>query len=459
MLKGPRTGHAPKGLDVAQPARWATRVLAQALTTVAGASLVGWALVADPRWAERHVLGSYCATSSASWLAARAVPWIAAALGVLVIWRLAPALGRGAERLHLRDEVPLLLGIVAAVVAALGVGEVVARRQHDRLMLGDGAPPGRADAAMTRADPRLGWSYFPGRTTWTVVGDRRVEYAIDRDGDRARASDDPVDPARPTVLFAGESIAFGYGLPYDETFVHLVGAELGVQAVNLAVVGYGSDQAHRRVLDALPRFAHPLAVVTLFVPDQIERNVDRWRPRLGLAPDGALVPLPASGGPRLLKLLDRLPFHGDGALRVTAAILRATADAAREQGATPLFVVTNYGPPCLRDDAGEAWLVRELFVAQGLPFVRVELDPEDTLPGLLERHPGARGARKIADAVERALAAALTPPRAEAGASSPPRTATTRPSPRRRRWGGGPRPPPGGSPPRCRRRPRRRSAG
>ena len=278
------------------------------------------------------------------------------------------------------------------MVAALGVGEVVARRQHDRLMLGAGAhrPNGR-EAAMTRFDPRLGWSYFPGRTTWTRVGDRHVAYAIDADGDRAATSDGHVDPARPTVLFAGESIAFGYGLPYDETFASLVGRELGVQAVNLAVVGYGNDQAYRRVLDALPRFARPLAVVTVFVPDQIERNVDEWRPRLGLAPDGTLVSVPASSGPRLTKLLRRLPYHGDEALRVTAAILRATDEAARARGAIPLFVVTNYGPPCLRDEGDEAWIVDELFVRQALPFVRVDLDAEDLLPGFLERHPGRAG--------------------------------------------------------------------
>lgn len=405
MLVAPTTGHAQEGLEVPHTIRTATRVATRVLTTLAGAALVAWSVVADGRWAERHLLGAYCATSRATWWAGRGVPWLAAALGVLVMWTIAPALARRAERLDVRERLPVLLGIVAAIAAALGVGEVVARRQHERLVLGGRAPPGGADAAMTRLDARLGWSYRPGRTTWTRVAGRPVAYAIDGDGDRARASDDRVDPSRPTVLFAGESIAFGYGLPYEETFVHLVGAELGVQTANLAVVGYGNDQAYRRALDALPRFDHPLALVTLFVPDQIARNVDRWRPRLGLAPDGTLLPLPPSGGPRLLRLLDQLPFHGDEPLRVTAAILRATAEAARARGAEPLFVVTNYGPPCLREDGREAWVVEELFVRQALPFVRVDLDPEDLLPGLLERHPGARGARKIASAVERALAA------------------------------------------------------
>lgn len=386
----------------------AMRVTARVLTTLAGAALVGWSFVADARWAERHLLGAYCATSRPTWITARAASSIAAALGVLAIWKLAPALARRAERFHVREQVPLLLGIVAAFVAALGVAEVVARKQYDRLMLGGRAPPGGADAAMTRADARLGWSYFPGRTTWTRAGDRPVAYAIDADGNRARSSEDQVDPTRPTLLFAGESIAFGYGLSYDETFAHLVGGELGVQTVNLAVVGYGNDQAHARVLDALPRFAHPLAVVTVFVPQQIARNVDRWRPRLRLAPDGRLVSVAPTSGPKLMKLLDQLPYHGDEPLRLTAAILRATADAARVRGAVPLFVVTNYGPPCLHEDGSEAWIVEELFVRQALPFVRVDLEPEDLLPGFLERHPSAQGARKIASAIERALSGQLT---------------------------------------------------
>ena len=49
----------------------------------------------------------------------------------------------------------------------------------------------------------------------------------------------------------------------------------------------------------------------------------------------------------------------------------------------------------------------ELFVRQALPFVRVELGAEDLLPGFLEKHPGPRGARKIATAVERALSERL----------------------------------------------------
>jgi hypothetical protein len=372
--------------------------------TILAAALVAWAFFADAHWAERHVLPSYCATNAAEWAIGRAVRWVAAALGVLAVTSMAPALERRVLRVSFRA--PAVAGIALAVAASLAVTEVYMRRLHERITHGE-QPPLARGGAMTRADPRLGWAYFPGRTTWVQSGDRRIAYAIDADGDRAASSDDLADPDRPSLLFAGESIAFGYGLPHEETIPFLVGHALGVQSVNLAVIGYGNDQAYVRVLDALRRYRQPLAVVTLFVPNQMKRNVDDWRPRLALGPGGALEHVPAAGGPRIAKLLQALPFRGGEALRVTAAILRATADAARARGALPLFVVTNYGPACLRRDSGEAWIVDELFVRQGLPFVRVDLGEEDRLPGLFERHPSAHGARKIAAAVARALSAEL----------------------------------------------------
>jgi hypothetical protein len=388
-------------------ARWIA-MTARLATIGAGLALVGWAVCADARWAERHVLPSYCATGLVDGLVARGLRWAAGVLGVAVALILAPALARRLARASPRAAAGSLLGVLIAVAASLGLAEAVMRRMHDRLALGVGAAAAERRAeAMTRVDPRLGWSYLPGRITRVQVSGRTVSYAIDRDGDRAASPGDVPDPARPTILFTGESIAFGYGLEYDETFAALVGRDLGVQPVNVAVVGYGNDQAHLRVLDALERVRHPLAIVTLFHPGQIRRNVDPWRPRLAVDRSGALALVPPFAGPSIAKLLQVLPWHGDSALRVTGAVLSATAEVARAHGAFPLFVVTSYGPACLHAAGAEPWIVDELFVRGGLPFVRVDLEPDDLLPGLLERHPGPRGARKIAAAVERALAERL----------------------------------------------------
>jgi hypothetical protein len=391
--------------------------MARALATAArvsivaaGLALVAWAVHADPRWAERHVLPSYCATGPGEWLVAHGFRWGAGAVGAAAALVLAPAVARRIGRASPRAAAVPVLGVAVAIAASLALAEAVMRRMHDRLVLGDGASSAGAGQPMTRVDPRLGWSYVPGRTTRAEAAGRVVSYAIDREGDRAASQDDAPDPSQPVILFAGESIAFGYGLEHDETFPFLVGRDLGVRTVNLAVVGYGNDQAHLRVLAALERFRRPLAVVTLFHPGQIRRNVDPWRPRLALDPSGALALVPPANGPRIAKLLQVLPWHGDAALRVTAATLSATARAARAHGAFPLFVVTSYGAACFHGDGAEPWIVDELFVRRGLPFVRVDLEPEDLLPGLRERHPGPRGARKIAAAVEGALAARLGRP-------------------------------------------------
>ena len=374
--------------------------LARLAVTALGLAMVAWALSAGDRWPERHLLASYCATTRAGWLAARSLRWVVGVSGALAIWR-APAMARRVGRWSPRPG--SVLGVVLALAAALGATELYMRHQYRRLVLGAGLMEPRHAAPMFQMDARLGWSHVPSRTTWAEYGGRRVAYAIDASGARADAADRPPERAAPAILFTGESIAFGWGLQYEESVPVLVERQLGIHTVNLAAGAYGTDQAFLRLLDELSRATRPVAVVTLFIPDQIGRNVNIWRPRLVLRPGGALELAPPSGPPRIARLLQELPFHGDGALEVTAAVLRATADAARARGAVPLFVVTNYGAACLPDAGGEPWVVDQLFVRQGLPFVRVELEAADRLPGWLERHPGPRGAQKIAAAVARAL--------------------------------------------------------
>ncbi|HET9599792.1 MAG TPA: hypothetical protein VFP65_29730 [Anaeromyxobacteraceae bacterium] len=380
-----------------------------------GAALAAWGLRTDGTWAERHSLPSYCATDPVERTLARSLGGIACALGVLLAAVLAPALARAARRWSIRGRAGAIAAVCAALACSLFVTELWMRRHFERLTLAARLTvPVAGSSPIARADPRLGWSYVPRRTTWVRVDDRVVPYTIDADGDRSASVDDAPDPHAPTVLFAGESIAFGHGLRHEETIPVLAGRALHLQAINLAVAGYGSDQAHLRVLDTLPRFPGTVAVVSVFVPAQIRRNVETWRPRLALGPDGALDLLPPSSGLRIARLLQALPYHGDGALRVTAAVLRATAQAARERGAAPLFLVTNYGRPCLREEGEEPFVVKELFVKQGLPFVRVDLESEDLLDGAFEWHPNPRGAAKLAGAVVKALQKQL----AEAGAAA-----------------------------------------
>jgi len=64
----------------------------------------------------------------------------------------------------------------------------------------------------------------------------------------------PSIPERPTILFTGESVMLGEGLSGRRASRRSVGAMMGMQSANLAVHGFGSDQAYLRLQMELPRF-------------------------------------------------------------------------------------------------------------------------------------------------------------------------------------------------------------
>jgi hypothetical protein len=364
---------------------------AQAVVILVAALLVLWAWRADLVWFERHVYPGYCAVSHGQtvW------PTVARILALLVAAALVlfarPRLARWAER---SSAVDLAL-VGAAIGAALVVSELLLRRHP----VGDATPLTRKDMPKAIADPRVGWRFAPSQAFAFAVRGRRVEYAIDRDGDRAPRVDSRIDPARPTLIVAGESIAFGESLPWNDTFAARLGAELDLQVVDVGAPAYGSDQAFQRAMEALARVKKPVALVTVFVPQLVRRNGLTGRPHLTLS-DGLLVPVAAEDHLALTRLWRDEPYHGDRALDLTRAVLAATVRRAREHGAAPLFVVTNFGAACSDD----AWLLRTLFAEGGLPHVRVTLGPGETIGGG-DLHPNALGARKLAAAAAAALRA------------------------------------------------------
>ena len=85
---------------------------------------------------------------------------------------------------------------------------------------------------------------MPARTGHSTIGSRGVDYAFDPAGYRVRRVDEPVDPDRPTIVFVGESVMFGEGLAWEESVPAQVGAMMRMQSANLAVHGFGTDQAY-----------------------------------------------------------------------------------------------------------------------------------------------------------------------------------------------------------------------
>src|SRR6202030_2088028 len=106
---------------------------------------------------------------------------------------------------------------------------------------------------------------WPSRTTVLAArGAIPVPYAVDSWGDRAASDQGGPDAERPSLVIAGESIAVGHGLPFEQTFAALLAEQLGLQLVTLGAGGYATDQALLRLEDALPRLRRPVATVMVF---------------------------------------------------------------------------------------------------------------------------------------------------------------------------------------------------
>jgi len=174
--------------------------------------------------------------------------------------------------------------------------------------------------------------------------------------------------------------------------------------------GYGVDQAYLRVTDLLPRVRHPVALVTIFVVNELGRSLRDDRPRLALDGGGRLTLVsPATGflaRTQLSQLVnDRIPYAGSDALARSAALARtvfvATARAARARGARPLFVVVSPGRARTLDAHPEAAVIRELFVDAGLPYLLVDLDASERLD--VDGHPNPAGAARMAAEITSAL--------------------------------------------------------
>jgi len=363
-----------------------------------GAALLLAAWGMDAGWFERHVLLP-CYYHPPSPGALRGVRAVFAAGGLLLIavaWPLGRAAAHGTAAGAAR--------IALAVVLALAASEWILR------LGGRGQPFWRRDKVefnIGRVDPRYGWVLLPSRTT--AFGAPPVRYAVDAWGDRARSDRGSPDPARPTIVVSGESDAAGHAIEYEQTFPALLEGDLGLQVVNVAAGGYGTDQAFLRLDDALARLRRPVAAVTTFLPVMLQRNLQDYRPLLVLRGGALELVPPADGFFARLRLRDllvnELPWLSESRLReslqLTSAILRETARRSRQHGAAPLFVVPSVGPPRPFEAHREAWILRELFVEPRLHFVLVDLPPDELVAG--DGHPGPGGHRRLADAIEAAL--------------------------------------------------------
>jgi hypothetical protein len=379
--------HLPRAV---RSERFAAPVVTEIVVVLIGTALLVCALAADHQWFDRHFLPSFVLSRRVYVLVASLARVVTAVLGVALAVVLRPRVGRLVGRVPGRKLIADAGRILLAIVLALGTAELVLRRTFGHAAEerpGDEEP-------LRRRDQRLGWVFVPSRTGHEKNGGRVVEYAFDSEGYRVRRADEPVDPERPTVVFTGESVMAGYGLNWEETVPAQVEALLGTQCANLAVNGFATDQAYLRLLAELPRFRRPVAVVTVFIPNLFDRNLDHDRPHL--AP--GLVWQPGVYQWRLAAIRDIMfPYRSSDAIErgisVTREVLRATVDLARAKGAVPLILVPEFTP----EDPTEEVLRRRILDDAGLRYVWVKLDPSWHVPG--DSHPDSRAAYAMAVAI------------------------------------------------------------
>jgi hypothetical protein len=373
---------------------FAARVIAEIAFASAGTALLVCALVANQGFLDRHFLPSFLFPRHWYVVLETFGRLAITILGALLVFVARPRAARIAARTPARA-----LHVVIAVVSALGATELVLRHVH----LGPSEWLSRDEEPRRLPDPRLGWIWAPVHTGHKTIGGRVIDYAIDPAGYRVNRVDEPVDPEQPTILFTGESVMFGEGLTWRESVPAQVGAILGVQTANLAVHGYGNDQAYLRLQTELPHFRWPLAVVSLFMTTLFGRNLDQDRPHLGRG----LVWLPPQPRSRLASLAKLfVAYRADATVErgvaVTREVFRATSDLARAHGATPLLVVLQFG----HEEPPEQALRRRIVDDTGLPYVLVEIDPAWRLPW--DRHPDARAAHAIGIAIASELQGRLS---------------------------------------------------
>jgi len=364
--------------------RWVVRRAVEiAVASLAAACLV-CAAITNQRWLDRHFLPSFFLPRV--WyvrieLFARI---FLTAIGAALLFAL-PRLGRLAARAPMT-----MVNVALAAALAIGAGELALRRTH----LQPVAWLFPQEEPRRQPDAILGWTLVPARVGGNTIAGRAVEYAIDPSGFRVRRLDEPVDRERPTILFSGESVMFGEGLTWEESIPAQVGAMTGVQSANLAVHGYGNDQAYQRLMKELPGFRHPVAVVSLFMTALFGRNLEDDRPRLM----PGLVWTPPEQRGRIASLaMVVVPYRTDrdveDGVAMTREVLRATIAAAAARGAPAVIVVPQLGD----EDPIERSLRIRVLDEGGIPYVWVPLDSSSRLGW--DRHPNARAAQLVAAAI------------------------------------------------------------
>jgi len=160
------------------------------------------------------------------------------------------------------------------------------------------------------ADPALGWKMLPNHEWLSDTEEYQVRYRSNAQGFRDERGDAREKPHR--IALVGDSLTFGHGVEFDQTYGALLEAQLPETAVdNFGLPAFGLDQIWRSLAEvALP--ARPDLVIVGFIADDFERSLTAFRSDVGfnkptfVLRDGRLASqTPADAPPGWIRFLDR----------------------------------------------------------------------------------------------------------------------------------------------------------
>jgi hypothetical protein len=379
------------------------RIVAEAIVVVLGLAALVWAWHADLSYCQRHLMVWFHTFDP--YRQARGWMWRGAGVvvGALLLLFVRPRAGRWASRQSPGESVAACARAGLAVVLALVASEVGMRILH----LPRPSSRWTVQLAIGEPDDRYGWVFKASKSSLLHYVGRDVEYAIDAEHNRAPAVDSMIDRSKPTILFVGESLTAGHGLPWDETYPAIVGRELGVQVANIGVHGYGFDQAYLRLHDMLPTFEHPVAIVSIYLPFMIDRLEEDTHRHLHFVDDEPVLD-PLHGFWQDLRLARAWratqPYRSDAPYELAATIVRETDRLATQRGIKAFFLAPNQGWGRPRPDQA---VLDELFTRQGLRLIDADFGfvmmPNDV-------HPDTASTRRLAETVVAALRPELASP-------------------------------------------------
>jgi hypothetical protein len=161
------------------------------------------------------------------------------------------------------------------------------------------------------ADPALGWKMLPNHEWLSDTEEYQVRYRSNSAGFRDERSEGaPEKPRR--IALVGDSLTFGHGVDFEQTYGALLEARLPQTAVyNFGLPAFGLDQIWRSLAEAALK-VEPDLVIVGFIADDFERSLTAFRSDVGfnkptfVLRDGRLAPqTPADAAPGWIRFLER----------------------------------------------------------------------------------------------------------------------------------------------------------